>query len=284
VNIKDIILAIFVAFIWGGYIAISKSALNSFPPLLLGGLRFFIVFIITSPFIFKAKIPKIQITILSVILFLNLLILHHAIKTSNTLMPLIFLNELAVPFSALLGILFLKEKFMLKDGIGIFIAIIGSTFIAKECINNFSFENSTILIIIASLICAFYNLLAKKIAHYNIFSILSQLSLLTAVQFFIASYFQEDLPLIENIHIHSIYSLIYLSVICSVVGFYIWFYLLNKYPLGKVTPFILLSPIFGCIMTMLVFNEPIDPQIIPSGLLIILGVAIIELQNDRKKL
>ena len=81
-----------------------------------------------------------------------------------------------------------------------------------------------------------------------------------------------------------IYSLIYLSVICSVVGFYIWFYLLNKYPLGKVTPFILLSPIFGCIMTMLVFNEPIDPQIIPSGLLIILGVAIIELQNDRKKL
>jgi O-acetylserine/cysteine efflux transporter len=283
-NFRDILLAIFVAFAWGGYATIGKAALESFPPLLFGGLRFFLVFLITSPFIFKAKIPKLQIIILSIILFLNLFILHHAITSSDTLIPLILINELAVPFSTLLGVFFLKEKIYFKDYIGIIIALIGASFIAMDCFSNFKIISANSLIIIASFTYACYNLIVKKMSHYNILSLLSQLSLLTAIYFFAFSFFQEDLPAYKEITSLSIFALIYSVVICSVMGFYIWFYLLNKYPLGKVIPFTLLSPIFGCMLTILIFNEKIDLKIIPSAILIIIGITIIELKNDRKNL
>ena len=164
------------------------------------------------------------------------------------------------------------------------IAFIGAFFISKNCFNDIKTINAISLVVLASFIYACYNLIVKKMSYYNIFSFISQLSLLTALYFIIFSFFQEDLPAYKEITSLSIFALIYSAIICSVMGFYIWFYLLNKYPLGKVIPFTLLSPIFGCMLTILIFNEKIDLKIIPSAILIIIGITIIELKNDRKNL
>jgi O-acetylserine/cysteine efflux transporter len=268
----------------GGYAVFNKTTLDSFPQLLFGGLRFFIVFLITSPFIFKANIPKLQVIISGIVLFLNLFIFHHAIELSDNLIPLILINELNVPFSILLGALFLKEKILLKDCIGILIAITGVAWIAENCFTDFNLTNSTILIIIASFLYACYNLLTKKMSHYNILSFLSQLSLVTAICFFASSFLYEDLPRVSEIKLAAIFSILYSSIICTVMGFYIWFYLLSKYPLGKIVPFTLLSPIFGCLMGVLIFNEKLNLNTILSAILIIIGITLIELKNDRKKL
>ncbi len=283
-NIKDIILAVFVTSAWGGYAVFNKATLDSFPQFLFGGLRFFIVFLLTSPFFLKAEIPKIQIIILGIVLFLNLFIFHRAIELSNNLTSLILVNELTVPFSILLGALFLKEKILFKDCIGIIIAISGSILIAENCFTDFKINNSIVLIIIASFLHACYNLLAKKTSNYNILSFLSQLTLVISICFFTSSFFYEEIPKINDIKLEAVFSILYSSIICTVIGFYIWFYLLNKYPLGKIMPFTLLSPISGCIMAKFIFNEKINLKIAFSLVLIIAGITIIELKNDRKKL
>jgi O-acetylserine/cysteine efflux transporter len=282
-KLKDALLAVFVVLTWGSYFTVGKIIMDSFPPLFFGALRFFLMFLFTCPFFFKNKLFSLQVVVLSVITFLNLLTLNHAINISSNLSPIILLNELAVPFSTLLGIYFLKEKLKLKDCIGIIVAITGSAIIAQKCLNSSASTKAVILIIIASLLFAFYNLLAKKLAHYNILSLLSQISLLIAAQFFLASFWQEDWPAFIEIEPKAIFALLYLVTICSLLSYYIWFYLLSKYPLGKVVPFTLLSPVFGCITAIVTLNENIDYRILFGGFLVILGIIIIELKDDRNK-
>lgn len=283
-KLKDIILAIFVAFAWGSYFTISKITLESFPPLLFGGLRFFLTFLFTFPFFFKNKIPILQVMLLSIITFFNLIALNYAINLSSNLAPIILINELAVPFSALLGMYFLKERFTVKDVFGIIIALVGLTLIVeKHSIDNAP-TIAVILSIVAALLFASYNLLSKNLANYNNLTLLSQISLLISAQFFIASFWQEPWPKIADIQLLSILTLLYSAIICSLISYYIWFYLLNKYPLGKIVPFTLLSPIFGCLMTILTLNECISYETIFGGSLVIVGLIIIELKYVTKKL
>ena len=123
-NLKDILIAFFVAIIWGSYFLITKILLSSFPPMFFGGISYLLLFIFTWPFIFKNRVPIKKIVLLSIILFLNLVAVNYAIYHSTNLAPILLLNELTVPFSIMLGIYFLKEKISLKDVLGITLAIV----------------------------------------------------------------------------------------------------------------------------------------------------------------
>ena len=227
-KIKDIILAVFVAFTWGSYFIVSKLTLNSFPPLLFGALRFFLVFLFTSPFFFKDKPPIKSILILGIITFVNLLTLNYAINLSQSLAPIILINEIVVPFSVILGVYYFKEKFTLKDLAGIIIALIGLTIVInKRSIENVSLVAVT-LTITASMLFSIYSLLIKKLATFNILSLISQISLIVAIEFFIASSWQESWPVLAAIEIPSIFALLYSVIICSIMSHYIWFYLLRR--------------------------------------------------------
>ena len=57
-------------------------------------------------------------------------------------------------------------------------------------------------------------------------------------------------------------------------------YLLNKYPLGKVVPFTLLSPLFGCIISVITLGEKIKNNVLWGGALVMLGLILIELNKN----
>ena len=281
-KLRDIALAVFVAFAWGSYFAVSKLTLTSFPPLLFGALRFFLIFLCTCPFFFRDKIPLKQILLLGTVTFFNLWALNYAIHLSHSLAPIILIDELTVPFSALLGMYFFKEKVTVKDLIGISIALIGLYIV----IDNRSIEqvcnDAVMFTIIASALFAYYNLLVKKMSQFNSITIISQLSLVVAIQSFITSFWQEIWPHPSELELSSIIALCYSAIICGVISYYIWFYLLKKHPLSKIVPFILLVPVFGCLTTSLVLRESIEPAVLCGGIIVIIGLTIIELKNYAK--
>lgn len=283
---KDILLAISVALAWGSYFTVSKIALLSFPPLFLGFLRFFFVFLFTSPFFFKDNIPYDKVFYLSIVMLLNLLLLNYAIHLSSNLSPIILINELAVPLSSLLGVLFLKEIFNFKDALGTIIALIGLAIVIKTRSTQEVGIIAIILAIAAASLFAYYNLIAKQISHYNIFTLLSRMSLVIAPIFLLLSYCQESWPNIKDISLISSASLLYTVIICTLISHASWFFLLNKYSLNKVVPFTLLSPLFGCIISCIILKEHIKINIILGGFLVILGLSIIQLKKiyDPKKL
>jgi O-acetylserine/cysteine efflux transporter len=285
-TIKDICLAIFVTLAWGSYFTVTKLALTSFPPLLFAAIRFFLLFLLTFPFLFKSGLPLKKIFYLSLIMFFNLVLLNYSIHSSSSLAPIILINEMAIPISSLFGILFLKEKFFLKDLLGMILAIIGITIIIKmRSVEKVSLL-AVIFAVVASILFAWYNLFVKQLSKFNILGILAYFSLFVFPQFLMLSFFQETWPNIKDLEMNSIFAILYITLICTLIGYYIWFYLMKKYPMGKVVPFTFLSPLFGCITTAVILDEKIENSVLVGGILVIFGLSIIEFRRsyDKEKL
>ncbi|MCT4635648.1 MAG: EamA family transporter [Rickettsiales bacterium] len=276
----DILLSVMVAVVWGSYFSASKIALNSFPHMLFVGLRFLILFLITSTYLFKDILPIKEVFYFSLIALFNMFAINKAIDLCSDLSPIILINELSVPVAVLLGVVFLKEKFYFKDIIGMVIAFIGLSIVINTRSEDKVQEAGMFFAIIASLSFALYNLYLKKLSKYNLVSIISLSSLFIFPVFIALSFFQEEWPSLDDIKLESVLSLIYVVVVISFLSMLSWMYLLRTYSMSKVVPFNLLTPVFGCIINTMVLNERIGMSTILGGVVIITGLVIIEFKKD----
>ena len=281
-KVKDIILAIFVSLIWGSYFSATKLVLISFPPFLSGGLRFLILFILTIPFYFKDRPPFKHILFLSLLYTVGSTALYISINNSIKLSPLILIFQLNVPIAVLLGIIFLKERFSLIKSIGLLLSFIGLVFILQVSYNDFISIESLCLVLFSAICFAFYNLTIKEISSFYILTIISRMSLFIFPQLLLLSFFQETWPLVEDVQLISIVGLFYKSIICTLLANLCWIYLLRKYPLSIMMPFTLLIPVFGCIISTIVFNEILEKGFILGGLVVMIGLIIVESDKWRK--
>ena len=281
-SIKDIVLAIIVTLIWGSYFSISKIALNSFPPFLSGGLRFLILFILTFPFFFKDNPPLKKILFLSFAYTVSSSSLYIAINNTINVTPLILIFQMNVPFAILLGIFFLKDKFSLIKSFGLLLSFVGLVIVTEVSYKLTISLGLLALVIIAAIFFAFYNFITKSISSFCILTILSRISLCIFPQLILISFFKEDWPLVENIQLISIAALFYKAIICSLLANLLWVYLLRKYPLSKIIPFTLLTPVFGCLITTIAFNEVIESNLLLGGMIVMCGLIIVESDKLKK--
>jgi len=104
---KHYLLILLITFLFGSSYPVGKIIFNnSVPPLLMGGLRMFLVFICLVPFI-NIKIPekKYWIPLLSFGFFMGFatnVFLNYSIYVADILLPTIIGTQLSIPF----GILF----------------------------------------------------------------------------------------------------------------------------------------------------------------------------------
>ena len=70
-------------------------------------------------------------------------------------------------------------------------------------------------------------------------------------------------------------------VFSSVVGFGLWFRLLQNYPVASVAPFLLLVPVFGLSFAICLMDKPITTNLVIGSIITITGVAIITLKKPK---
>lgn len=275
-SLKDTSLAIFVAFVWGSYFIAEKMALNFFPVILLSGVRYLIVFLLTWPFIFKEQIPLKDILCFSSINVLNILALNIAINLSSNLAPIILIQQFSVPITIILGVFFFKEKFYAKDFIGLVISFVGLVIILHLQNNEYIPIKAIILALSNAFLFALYNLFIKRLSGYNFLTILAYLSLTCFPCLLLISYFYEIWPRIQDISKEGVFYLLYITIISGILCLFIWIKLLKKYPISKISPFLLLVPVFGCLTSSILGQEQLTFDIIFGGGLIMLGLVLIE--------
>ncbi len=74
-------------------------------------------------------------------------------------------------------------------------------------------------------------------------------------------------------------AILFLSILCTIWGFYAWFYGLEKLPASNVVVFLNLVPIFAMLSGRAFFNEPLTLPLAAGGALVIAGVY----QTTRKR-
>ena len=66
------------------------------------------------------------------------------------------------------------------------------------------------------------------------------------------------------------------GILCSLMGHMSMFYLYRFYPVGQVLPFYALFPVFGLILTFLIFGEIPTLIMVTGGIIVVLSVFMLQ--------
>ena len=128
-------------------------------------------------------------------------------------------------------------------------------------------------------------MLSRLLKNIDATSKLGWHSFLSIIPLFIISFFLEGNPIdfLLPISLNNIVLVLHASLIVTLIGHGSLFYLHKYYPVATVLPFYSLFPIFGIILTFIIFFEIPDLFQLIGGTIVIGSIYLIHLE-DKKKL
>ena len=273
--LKHLLVLLFIMVAHGSAFPVAKLALNnSVPPILMASLRMGLVLIILIPF-WRFKLPKkkyfpslVAFSIsmgVMVYVFMNLSLYH-----SSIISPIIVGSQLAIPFGILASAIMIGENISKNKWILIFTAFIGILiiFFDPKLSDNF------LGLFFASLMALSFGLAqvySRELRNLSVSLLNAYVALFGFTILIIISYFIEGNAIIniKNINLESWMLISYQAILVSLGAHLLMFYLYKFYTVGQIFPSYSLFPIFGIMLTFLVFGE------VPSILFLIGGIIVI---------
>ena len=279
--LKHLLILLFIMAAHGSAFPVAKLALNnSVPPILMASLRMGLVLIILIPF-WRFKVPDkkyfpslIAFSIsmgVMVYVFMNLSLYY-----STIISPIIVGSQLAIPFGILASAVMIGENISRNKWILIFAAFVGILiiFFDPKLSGNF------LGLFFASLMALFFGLAqvySRQLKDLDTSLINSSIGLFGFIFLLIISYFIEGdtVSNFRSINLESWLLISYQAIIVSLCAHLLMFYLYKFYTVGQIFPFYSLFPIFGIILTILVFGEVPTTLFILGGIIVITSVFLL---------
>ena len=274
---RDLALALLVPCLLGFGFVIAKPAMESFPPILLNGLRWSLSGLVMCYFFpFPKNFIK-QMFAISIIggsvqyslSFYGLNILDGASAT--------LFVQAEIPFGILIAYFLLGEKTPMKNIIGLIIAFIGIAILS----GNPNLEGKllgVVLILSGAFLWSLAQVFAKEVSEkIGGLALTAWLGIFSGPQCIIASYFIEGNPFdyIYNATSEAWIIVVYLAVGMNVIGYSCWYSVLSRNPVNNVMSVLLLFPITGLLTSIFILNETPNTYAYFGGAIIISGVAMI---------
>jgi len=265
-------LGIFIASIWGLNFIFIENAISQLPPILLVALRYFIVGIVFLPITRRNGSPWKYIFLLGffsgVVQFWGLfwgLSLGVSSGVAATLM------QSQALFTILLATLFTNERFFLIQWIGLFVGSFGLILIATG--GDASAPLLGVLCVLmggAGWACS--NIVLKKAGKVSAWTMTVWQSIIVVpIMLSLSLLFESGQYMaLTNITISGIASVIYISLLATGLGNFIWYYLIQQIGLANTAPFSLLVPVVAIISGWLFLGEKLS-SIQIAGLVIALS-------------
>lgn len=262
-------------FLLGSAYPTTKLGLNAeIPPILFGSLRMFLVFIFLLPFCKFQKINKKYILPL-IVFTLSMgtavnLFLYLSVDASNIIAPIVIIAPLSIPLAILLSSIFMNEKISKIQWLLIFSSIFGVVLIGFD--PKISEEIlGMILIGCMAFFYAFAQVISRYLKSLDLMFTNSVMGLVGFITLMLGSIYYEGQTIynLQNISLDGWLLIFHHGVLCSIMGHMMMFYLYKFYPVGRVLPFYALFPVFGIILSYVIFGE------IPTLLMSLGGLVVI---------
>ncbi|MEO9877559.1 MAG: EamA family transporter [Anderseniella sp.] len=275
----EILMAVTVPLVWGMGFVFAKGAIAHFPPILLMALRFTLTALVLVWF---TRIPHDNLVKLFFIA-----IVAAAIQYSLTFTGLKGLEagiaslivQLEVPFLVLLGALLLGEKPEFRKWIGIVVALCGVALMTQQGEFNGNLT-SVMLVICGAFTWALGQVMIRNLKDIQGMQVTAWIAVFAAPQLFVMSAVFEHGQVDAIRHADAIVwgAVVYLGLVMTAFGYFLWNTLIRRHDVGRVAPFLLLLPFFSVIGGMLFLGEQPSVAKLIGGGVILLGVAIITIR------
>lgn len=276
--LRDILLALTVATVWGlSFIAI-RWGVDEVSPLLLTALRYVFAAI---PAVFFIRRPQVDWRILVgyglAIGVGQFGLLFIAIKLGMPVGLSSLVIQLQVFFTILLAFAVFGERPSAWQVAASLIAFSGIGIIAVERVQGAAVL-PLLLTILAAVSWGLGNTAGKKAGRIDMVRLIVWSALVPPLPLLAASLMFEGagaIPAaIEHITWRGIGSIAFMSYIATIFGFSAWASLLSRYPAGQVTPFALLIPVVGIVAGAVILGEGITPFEVAGAVLVFAGLVL----------
>ena len=283
------LLILLAVIFWGSSFVATKRVLEELTPetiislrLILGSLLLFFIALITKRnFSIKIKSHG-YILLLALIAVFHLWIQVTGLKytsASNTG----WIIGTAPVFMAILALIFFKEKIKLLQVAGIVIAVVGLLLlIGKGDISNIDLiKNMGDLLVLGSAFTwGVYSMVNKKITlSYPPLMTILYLFLMMAIIIIPFNINKESLNSVLNLSHIGWIAIFFLGFLCSGVSYVIWAYSLRDLESAKVGAFLYFEPFVTILTAWLLLNESITLLMILSGIIITIGVVLVNKED-----
>jgi O-acetylserine/cysteine efflux transporter len=287
-NLKDTIIASFVPIFLGFGFVIAKPAFESFPPVLLMGIRFIFA---ASILIWWFPIPRGYLKKIFVASFIANTLQYSITYTGLNLIDAsaaVLLVQTEVPFGVIFAYFMLKEIPTLRALIGISVAFVG-VYILTGSPNLDGKFIGIALTILGSAIWALGQVIVKPLSKE-----INPLALVAWLAFFsgpiligFSNFFEgNSLNYIKNASFNHWMIAIYIGFIMQPITYGCFYYVLKNNPIYKVLPIVTMGiPPTGLLAAIFILGEKPTIELFVGGTVIIIGVIMIlytKKNGDRK--
>ncbi|KJC65749.1 EamA family transporter [Agreia bicolorata] len=277
---RDRLLAVLVAVCWGVNFPATALALEHFPPFFLVALRFALIAVPTVLFVPR---PAVKLRWLLGVGFgiglLQFAFLYAGMAAGMPSGLASLVLQASAPFTVLIAGIWLRERITQRQAIGIAVAVLGLAAIAVHRAQVAALL-PVILTLCGALGWAIGNVSTRKAEAPNPFRLTLWMSVVPPVPMLALALLVEGPQRIGDSlgtmftldALPSLFGLLYVVLIATLVGYGIWGGLLKRNPSSVVAPFSMLVPVVGVLASWLAFGEVIDIVELIAGVFVVGGV------------
>jgi len=283
-NAKYALLALLATSLWGvNFVALKFGAL-ALSPFMVTLIRFALVGLVLSPWAFR--VPRslffhmLGLSFVMGVLYFGALFKGLQGTPSGEACVIV---QIEVPLAALLSAWCLKEKVKPITWLAIFICIIG-VLVTVGIPQRFGDAISAGYLLLAAIFWAVNTIQMKKVASLHPFTINGAVCLMAVPQLFLLIFLfnPSEFHTLGTVPWTGWAAVGYMALISTVLCYSIWFYLLRKFSVSKVTPFYLVSPVAALITSNLVFHETFTLRTLIGTLILLMGLGLVVIKRDEK--
>ena len=202
---------------------------------------------------------------------------YTGIQMAGAALAAIFVCLLAPILITIFSSKILKEKLSRRQNYGIVTAALGTLLIITS--GSLSVQGSekfflgSLILLLTPFLWTFYSILGKKMMEkYDPFLIVTYVTVMGGVCLVSFSLVENSLNQMLTMSLNSWLAILYLSLTCSLVGYYIWFYVMKQVGASVTSTFLFAEPLITVLFASVFVGEEITLSILFGGLLIFSGV------------
>ncbi|GLK84538.1 DMT family transporter [Ancylobacter defluvii] len=272
---RDKLLALTVVCLWAFNMIVIKLGVAEIPPLLTTALRFTLVSLLLVPFtrITRRQLPGVLLvsfTFGTIHFGLLFTALEHAEAGTSAVVL-----QLGAPIATVLACLLLREPLGLTRSAGLAISVAGILVLAIG--PTLPPASALVLLLISATGWAVTNLIVKQVEGIRPMAMMGWSSLFSVPQLLLASWILEadHWGMVATAGWNGWFSVVYSAVGSSIIGYGIWYWLLQRHSINAVVPYSMLNPLLTVLFGIVLIGDDPSPVKMIGALIMVVGVALI---------
>lgn len=259
---KDLFAVLIAIAVWAGNIIAVKAGVAELPPLLMTAMRLAMVGLVLLPFSPPWRIARAQwkwIVALSATfstLHFSLMFIGLGMAEAGTGAILL---QMGTPLAILLGVLLFDETMARHHWIGLAVSLMGVAILTFS--PSMPGLLASLLLLSSALAWAASNIIVKLARLPDLMAMMCWSSLLGVPQVMLASWMFEhgQADAMLQASWHAWLATAYCALCSSVLGYWIWYRLLERYPVSKLAPYSLLTPVLSALLGVWILKDSASP-------------------------